>query len=240
MTSPTRVFSGHGDTRAREIVTQGCGCARPGGRARAGSAPTSASGPTSATRRPRWRRASTPWPRCPGCGSSSVSRLYATTPVGVADQPEFRNAVVALDVPAGPDPETGALALLVALKMVGACLRTPGPRALGSPRARPRPARLRPPRDPRRAPARRPAATTRRSPGPSGSRSPTRAPGSASSSSRRWPTSPPASVRPAGARPSRRRGPARSGRGAGCRSPDRAWDRASGTWAELPPGQPAR
>ena len=32
------------------------------------------------------------------------------------DQPEFRNAVVALDVPAGADPATGASALLVALK----------------------------------------------------------------------------------------------------------------------------
>jgi 2-amino-4-hydroxy-6-hydroxymethyldihydropteridine diphosphokinase len=47
------------------------------------------------------------------CG---VSRLYATEPVGVLDQPEFRNAVVALDVPAGRDPETGAVALLMALK----------------------------------------------------------------------------------------------------------------------------
>jgi 2-amino-4-hydroxy-6-hydroxymethyldihydropteridine diphosphokinase len=45
-----------------------------------------------------------------------VSRLYATAPVGVVDQPEFRNAAVALDVPAGPDPDTGALALLIALK----------------------------------------------------------------------------------------------------------------------------
>jgi 2-amino-4-hydroxy-6-hydroxymethyldihydropteridine diphosphokinase len=45
-----------------------------------------------------------------------VSALYATAPVGLTDQPEFRNAVVALDVPTGPDPETGALALLVALK----------------------------------------------------------------------------------------------------------------------------
>ena len=45
-----------------------------------------------------------------------VSRLYATDPVGVIDQPEFRNAVCALDVPAGPDPDTGASALLVALK----------------------------------------------------------------------------------------------------------------------------
>jgi 2-amino-4-hydroxy-6-hydroxymethyldihydropteridine diphosphokinase len=47
-----------------------------------------------------------------------VSRLYATEPVGVTDQPEFRNAVVALDVPTGPDPDTGALALLVALKAI--------------------------------------------------------------------------------------------------------------------------
>jgi 2-amino-4-hydroxy-6-hydroxymethyldihydropteridine diphosphokinase len=47
---------------------------------------------------------------------AGVSRLYATDPVGVTDQPEFRNAVAALDVPAGPDPTTGATFLLVALK----------------------------------------------------------------------------------------------------------------------------
>ena len=41
-----------------------------------------------------------------------------TEPVGVVDQPPFRNAVVALDVPAGPDPATGATALLVALKQL--------------------------------------------------------------------------------------------------------------------------
>ena len=52
----------------------------------------------------------------PGARLSAVSRLYATEPVGVTGQPEFRNAVAALDVPAGPDPGTGALALLVALK----------------------------------------------------------------------------------------------------------------------------
>ena len=46
----------------------------------------------------------------------AVSRLYATEPVGVVNQPEFRNAVVALDVPAGPDPATGALDLLATLK----------------------------------------------------------------------------------------------------------------------------
>lgn len=47
-----------------------------------------------------------------------VSRLYSTRPVGVEDQPAFRNAVVRLDAPAGPDPSTGAVALLVALKGV--------------------------------------------------------------------------------------------------------------------------
>jgi 2-amino-4-hydroxy-6-hydroxymethyldihydropteridine diphosphokinase len=52
----------------------------------------------------------------PGAELVAVSRLYATEPVGVVDQPEFRNAAVAIDVPAGPDPATGASALLVALK----------------------------------------------------------------------------------------------------------------------------
>lgn len=52
----------------------------------------------------------------PGVRLAGVSKLYATAPVGLLDQPDFRNAVVAVDVPAGRDPETGALALLVALK----------------------------------------------------------------------------------------------------------------------------
>jgi 2-amino-4-hydroxy-6-hydroxymethyldihydropteridine diphosphokinase len=52
----------------------------------------------------------------PGVRLAGVSRLYATDPVGVVDQPEFRNAVVALGVPAGPTPEAGAIALLLALK----------------------------------------------------------------------------------------------------------------------------
>jgi 2-amino-4-hydroxy-6-hydroxymethyldihydropteridine diphosphokinase len=52
----------------------------------------------------------------PGVRLRGVSRLYATEPVGVTDQPEFRNAVVALDALAGPDVPTGALSLLTALK----------------------------------------------------------------------------------------------------------------------------
>ena len=56
----------------------------------------------------------------PGTRLAGVSRLYVTTPVEVADQPNFHNAVVALDVPAGPSgPEaTGPLALLLALKSI--------------------------------------------------------------------------------------------------------------------------
>jgi 2-amino-4-hydroxy-6-hydroxymethyldihydropteridine diphosphokinase len=52
----------------------------------------------------------------PGVHVRGVSRLYATVPVGVTEQPDFRNAAVALDVPAGTDPATGALHLLSALK----------------------------------------------------------------------------------------------------------------------------
>lgn len=39
--------------------------------------------------------------RLPGVRVRAVSRLYATAPWGVTDQPEFRNAVVAADVAAG-------------------------------------------------------------------------------------------------------------------------------------------
>ena len=54
----------------------------------------------------------------PGARRQGVSRLYRTAPVGVVDQPDFLNAVVALDVPAGTDPATGASALLIALKQL--------------------------------------------------------------------------------------------------------------------------
>jgi 2-amino-4-hydroxy-6-hydroxymethyldihydropteridine diphosphokinase len=54
----------------------------------------------------------------PGTRLHGVSRLYATAPVGLTEQPWFRNAVVALDVPAGPDPATGATALLAILKQL--------------------------------------------------------------------------------------------------------------------------
>jgi 2-amino-4-hydroxy-6-hydroxymethyldihydropteridine diphosphokinase len=52
----------------------------------------------------------------PGVSLRGVSKLYSTKPVGVLDQPDFLNAVVALDVPAGPNPDSGAVALLTALK----------------------------------------------------------------------------------------------------------------------------
>ena len=58
----------------------------------------------------------------PGVRLRGVSRLYRTQPVGVMGQPDFLNAVAVLDVPAGPDPETGALAFLGALKQIEAAL----------------------------------------------------------------------------------------------------------------------
>jgi 2-amino-4-hydroxy-6-hydroxymethyldihydropteridine diphosphokinase len=56
--------------------------------------------------------------RVPGLRVRGVSRLYATSPVGVLDQPEFRNAAVALDVVVelGAQPAASASELLVSLK----------------------------------------------------------------------------------------------------------------------------
>ena len=65
----------------------------------------------------------------PGVRLGGVSRLFATAPVGLTDQPEFRNAVVTLDVPAGPDASSGALALLAQLKELERAFgRQPRPR----------------------------------------------------------------------------------------------------------------
>ena len=80
------------------------------------SAPTSASGPTSETTEATLGAAVDALDELPGFRLRSVSRLYATEPVGFTDQAEFRNAVAALDVPAGADPATGALRVLEALK----------------------------------------------------------------------------------------------------------------------------
>jgi 2-amino-4-hydroxy-6-hydroxymethyldihydropteridine diphosphokinase len=54
----------------------------------------------------------------PNAALAGVSRLYVTAPVGVTDQPDFHNAVVALDVPAGPGAGSGPIALLLALKSI--------------------------------------------------------------------------------------------------------------------------
>lgn len=66
--------------------------------------------------------------RLPGVRLAGVSRLYRTKPVGVADQPDFLNAVAALEVPLADDPAAGATELLVALKGLE---RTFGRRARG-------------------------------------------------------------------------------------------------------------
>lgn len=54
--------------------------------------------------------------RLPGVRLRGVSRLYVTAPWGIADQPDFHNAVAAMEVPAGMDAAAGALALLGELK----------------------------------------------------------------------------------------------------------------------------
>lgn len=69
--------------------------------------------------------------RLPGVRVVAVSPLYATAPWGDADQPEFRNAVVALDVrPTGErSSDVAALDLLARLKDVErAAGRRPGRR----------------------------------------------------------------------------------------------------------------
>ncbi len=52
----------------------------------------------------------------PAAALAGVSRLYRTRPVGPVKQVDFRNAVVALRVPAGAAPADGAMSLLVELK----------------------------------------------------------------------------------------------------------------------------
>ena len=47
-----------------------------------------------------------------------VSPLYATAPWGVTDQPEFRNAVAAVDIFGPSDPDAAAIALLTDLKSI--------------------------------------------------------------------------------------------------------------------------
>lgn len=54
----------------------------------------------------------------PGASLEGVSRLYRTRPVGPVAQGHFLNAAVALRVPAGADAERGAMALLLALKLI--------------------------------------------------------------------------------------------------------------------------
>ncbi len=158
------------------------------------------------------RRPSARWPTLPGVRLRGVSRLYATAPVGVTDQPEFRNAVVALDVPAGtrrrdrrPGPAGRAQGRSSGRSVAG--IGVAGARASsistcsssaerGSRSSdRPRPVRSTPSR-----PRRRPRSCSR-------CRIRRRPPGS--SSWRRSPTWRPASSRPAGGCRSRRRGAGR-------------------------------
>jgi len=58
----------------------------------------------------------------PGTAVGAVSSYYRSRPVGGVEQRDFLNAVTALEVPPGPDPETGAVALLLALKEIEVAL----------------------------------------------------------------------------------------------------------------------
>ena len=192
-----------------------------------GSAPTSASAPTSVTPRRRWptavRRARR---RCPARASAACRGCTPRDPVGVTDQPEFRNAVVALDVPAGPDAgDRRARRCSPALKdLERAFGRRPrrrwGPRELDLDLlvfGRARLAVERPPE------ARSLDADVRPGEGREAARrARTRPPRRGCSSSRRWPTSRPGSCRRAGARRSRPRGAARLARRRARRGPRRS------------------
>ena len=79
----------------------------------------------------------------PGARIRGVSRLYATDPVGVLDQPEFRNAVVALEVPGGRTPRPGRRRAAARPQGPRARLRPPAARAVGTARGGPRPAAVR-------------------------------------------------------------------------------------------------
>ena len=56
--------------------------------------------------------------RLPRSRVTAVSRLYVTAPVGVTDQPDFHNAVVALDAIYRGEPASAAIELLVSLKEI--------------------------------------------------------------------------------------------------------------------------
>ena len=167
----------------------------------------------------------------PGSRLVGVSRLYATRPVGVADQPEFHNAVVGLDVLDAHDPE-GRRAVVARRRSRRSSARSDASSVLaGVPgswtwtcwssgvtgcaaNARPRP-----------------AARTRRGPACSGWRCPTRPRRSARSCSRRWPTWSRASCRRAGASRSRQRSRrAREAEGWDAVRVVAAWDADLGAW----------
>ena len=172
------------------------------------------------------RRRRARWPRCPASGSAASRGCTRPRPVGVADQPEFRNAVVALDVAGRPGPgdrraraaarAQGARAGLRPPPRAGAGARASSTSTCSSSDGRGSPSSARPRR-------------VRSTPRPSRPRPrgclvvpASRAPTSGCSCSRRWPTWRPGSCRPAGACRSRRRAAASSTRRGPGRGPRRS------------------
>ena len=90
----------------------------------------------------------------PGVRVRAVSPLYVTAPWGVTDQPDFHNAVVAVDVPAGRGPGAGRARAPRPAQDVGAPRWASPGSTLGAARARSRPAGVRAAPDRRRAAAR--------------------------------------------------------------------------------------
>ena len=173
----------------------------------------------------------------PGAKLRGVSRLYATDPVGVTDQPEFRNAVVALDVPAGPDPATGALQLLASLKGLERAFGRRRRRRTGGRASSISTSSCSVEPGSRSNVRRRPVRSTRnpiRSVGHGCWSCPIPRPPSGCSCSRRWPTLRPAWCRRAGtsrwATARRRREIAE---GPDAVRPIAHWDRAAGAWRPL-------
>ena len=123
---------------------------------------TSASGRTSATPPATLAAAVHALAALPGARLAPCRGSTRPSPVGVADQPEFRNAVGrARRARPGPSPATGAVGPADRPQGHRARVRPPAARALGAARGRPRPAAVRRRRWSRSSDRRGPEPTTR-------------------------------------------------------------------------------
>ncbi len=215
--------------------------------ARRRSVPTSVSARTSGTRRgDAGRCVSRPSTSSPASASRRVSGSLRDRSVGLTDQPEFRNAAVAVDVAGGSaDAEADALRPPRVAQGHRARGWPPGTGAMGPARARPRPAAVRPPPHRCRSAAGRAVDRCRRRPGQSRetARGPApRTSASGCSSWPPWPTSLRGSSRPAGPRRSTtRRRVVAAAEPPGTVRVVGEWDGSAGRWVptEHPSAKPS-